>query len=380
MKIAVVAGETSGDILGAGLIQALKHYYPDATFYGVAGPKMQAQGCESLYDMERLAVMGFIEPLSRLPELFTMRKALIQRFVDDSVDVFIGIDAPAFNTGLEYHLKQQGITTVHYVSPSVWAWRQKRIYKIKQAVDLMLTLFPFENKLYDQHGIRNCFVGHPLADDIPLETDSHAARESLQLDQQAQTIALLPGSRMSEIKLLAPVFIATARLCYEANRSLQFVVPMVDEHKQQYFQNQLHDLAPELPIKIVLGRSQAVMAAADVILLASGTATLEALLLGKPMVVAYKLNALTYQIAKRLVKLESVALPNLLCADKEVPEFIQQAATPTALSQALLDLLQSPQKMLQLQQRFLQVHQQLRQNANDKAALAIKNVIDTEKK
>lgn len=374
MKIGIVVGEMSGDILGAGLVAALKALHPQATFVGIAGPKMQAAGCESWFDMERLAVMGFIEPLSRLPELFKMRKQLIQRFISEKITVFIGVDAPAFNTGLEYHLKTAGIKTVHYVSPSVWAWRQKRIHKIKKSVDLMLTLLPFENEIYNAHGIKNCFVGHPLAEDIPLETDSHAARASLGLNQQLKTVALLPGSRHSELKQLSSTFIATANLCLQQNPMLQFVVPMVNEHKQKYFANLLHDMAPNLPCEVILGQSQIAMAAADVVLLASGTATLEALLLGKPMVVAYKLQGLTYQIAKRLVKLNNVALPNLLCGEKVVPEFIQKQASPINLSRAIMYLLEHPQSILQLQQRFLSVHKQLQQGGSAKAAKLISDL------
>lgn len=375
MRIGIVVGETSGDLLGAGLLAALKQYYPDLEAEGIAGPAMQAQGCRSLFEMERLSVMGFVEPLSRLPELFKIRKALINRFIKNPPDVFIGIDAPAFTIGLEYHLKKAGIKTVHMVSPSVWAWRKKRIFKIKQAVDLMLTLLPFENKIYDEHHIRNCFIGHPFADAIPLETDTFKARESLGLQSDRQYIAILPGSRGSELKKLTQPFIEAAKRCYEANPGLAFIVPMVDKHKQQQFQEALALLAPELPVTVFVGRSQAVMAAADVVLLASGTAALEAMLLGKPMVVAYKLHPLTYWLAKRLVRLDAISLPNLLLAKKVVPELIQSQVTPQALADDVMHYLNHPSEVLRLQQQFTEVHRHLRRHANEAAAVAIKNLL-----
>ena len=375
MKIAIIAGETSGDILGAGILAALKQYYPDLQAEGIAGPQMQAQGCRSLFDIERLAVMGFIEPLSRLPELFNMRKALIQRFIKNPPDVFIGVDAPAFTIGLEYHLKKAGIKTVHVVSPSVWAWRKKRIFKIKKAVDLMLTLFPFENKIYDEHQVPNCFIGHPFADAIPLEVDTFKARELLGLHSDRQYVAILPGSRRSELTKLTQPFIEAARRCYEKNPTLMFITPMVNAKKRRHFEEALTLLAPDLPWTVVTGQSQTVMAAVDVVLLASGTATLEAMLLGKPMVVAYKLHPFTHWLAKRLVKVESVSLPNLLLNKKAVPEFIQDRAAPSALADAVIHYLNHPREVLQLQQEFMTVHQQLQRNANETAAVAIKNIM-----
>ena len=375
MKIAIVAGETSGDLLGAGLLAALKRVYPDLQAEGIAGPQMQAQGCQSLFDIERLSVMGFVEPLSRLPELIKIRKSLIKRFTENPPDVFIGIDAPAFNIGLEYHLKKAGIKTVQFVSPSVWAWRKKRIFKIKKAVDLMLTLFPFENKIYDQHRVRNCFVGHPFADAIPLESDTFKARELLGLHSDRQYIAILPGSRHSELKRLTEPFIEAARRCYEINPTIAFITPMVNEHKQQQFQEALKLLAPELPFTVFAGKSQTIMAAADVVLLASGTAALEAMLLGKPMVVAYKLHPLTYCLAKRLVKLDVVSLPNLLLHKKVIPELIQEQANPQALADAVMYYLDHPSEVLRLQQQFTEVHRQLKRNANETAAGAIKKLL-----
>lgn len=371
MKIAIVAGEASGDMLGASLLKALKEQFPDLQAEGIAGPLMQAEGCRSLFEMERLSVMGFIEPLSRLPELFNMRKKLIKRFINHPPDVFIGIDAPAFNIGLAYHLKKAGIKTVHYVSPSVWAWRQKRILKIKKSVDLMLTLLPFENAIYDAHHIENCFVGHPLADEIPLEVDAFKARHTLGLPADKQIIAILPGSRGSELKQLTHPFIETAKRCYAKNSDLIFVTPMISAEKQVRFQAAVDHLAPECPFSVIKGQSQTVMAAADVVLLASGTATLEAMLLGKPMVMAYKLNPLTHWLAKRLVKTDTFALPNLLLNEKVVPEFIQDAATPEALSQAVMAYIENPAATLKLQKRFMETHKILQRQASQKAARAI---------
>ncbi len=371
----MVVGETSGDLLGAGLLAALKKYYPDLQAQGIAGPQLQAQGCRSLFDMERLAVMGFVEPLARLPELFKIRKTLIQHFIQNPPDIFIGVDAPAFNIGLEYHLKKAGIKTVHLVSPSVWAWRRKRIFKIKKAVDLMLTLFPFENDIYNQHQIRNCFVGHPFADAIPLETDTFKARELLGLHSDRQYVAILPGSRQSELKRLIQPFIEAARLCYQKNPTLAFITPMVSEEKRRQFEKALKWIAPELPVTVFVGQSQTVMAAADIVLLASGTAALEAMLLGKPMVVAYKLHPLTYQLAKRLVKLDFVSLPNLLLQKKVVPELLQDQAHPQALADAVMYYLDHPSEVLRLQQQFTKVHQQLHRNANETGAEAIRKLL-----
>lgn len=371
MKIALVAGETSGDMLGAGLLAALKKTHPNLEALGVAGPFMQATGCHTLFDMERLAVMGFVEPLKRLPELIKMRKSLIEKIIAFQPDVFVGIDAPAFNTGLELKLKQAGIKTVHYVSPSIWAWRQNRIHKIKRAVDLMLTLLPFENAIYTQHGVKNVFVGHPLADEIPLEVDQKAARAALGLHADKKIMAILPGSRQGEIQLLTQPFLEAAKRCYQADKGLAFVVPMVSEVKRQLFLEACDLIAPELPIKVIVGESRTAMAASDVVLLSSGTATLEAMLLGRPMVVAYKLKALNYAIAKRLVKCQHFSLPNLLAGKALVPEYIQDKVIASDLSDALMHYVTTPKAVLRLQATFAELHQQLRQNANEKAARAV---------
>ena len=375
MKISLVAGETSGDMLGAGLLKELKKTVPELQALGVAGPLMQAQGCRTLYDMERLAVMGFVEPLKRLPELIKMRKALLKKIIDFNPDVFIGIDAPAFNTGLELQLKKAGIKVVHYVSPSIWAWRKNRIHKIKRAVDLMLTLLPFENAIYDQHEVKNCFVGHPLADEIPLEVNQKEARTQLGLHNDKRLIAMLPGSRRSEIQLLTQPFLEAAKRCYQADKGLAFVVPMVDEAKKRLFLEACDLIAPELPVTVVIGQSRIAMAASDVVLLSSGTATLEAMLLGRPMVVAYKLKSFNHMIAKRLVKLTSFSLPNLLAGEALVPEYIQDKVVASDLCVSLMHYLTTPKAVLRLQQQFSECHLQLRQNANQKAAQAVLDLI-----
>jgi lipid-A-disaccharide synthase len=375
MKIAIVAGEASGDILGAGLIQALKQDNTELVVSGIGGLGMIAAGCQSLYEIERLSVMGLVEPLKRLPELFRIRKNLYQHFLKQKPDVFIGIDAPDFNLGLELKLKQQGIPVVHYVSPSVWAWRKKRIYKIAKATDLVLTLFPFEAAFYEENNVPACFVGHPLADMIPMQPDKSAARKRLGLSDDITYIALLPGSRRNEIRFLAPVFIQAAQECVKQNKDLCFITSSINHDRDLEFQAICKSIAPTLPITFFQGHSHDVMAAADVVLVASGTATLETLLFKKPMVIAYKMANLTYQIARHLVKIPYIGLPNLLANEPLVPEFIQDQVTPDNLALALLDYLAHPQKSLDLQEKFTRIHLTLRKDANIKAALAISTLI-----
>jgi lipid-A-disaccharide synthase len=375
MKIGIVAGEASGNVLGAGLIHALKPQYPDLQVAGIGGPDMIAAGCHSFHDMERLAVMGLIEPLGRLPELFAIRRQLFQHFSTHKPDVFIGIDAPDFNLGLEKKLRDQGIPTVHYVSPSVWAWRKKRIHKIARAVDLVLTLFPFEAAFYERHQVPACFVGHPLADAIPLNANTQTARVSLGLDPTKTFVALLPGSRRNEIKLLAETFIKAAQICAHAKPDLQFITSAANAQRDLEFREHCQRLAPQLKIHFFERRTHEVMAAADVVLVTSGTATLEAMLFKRPMVVAYKLGNLTYQIARHLVKIPYFSLPNLLADEKLIPEFIQDDATPEKLASALLEYLEYPDKTKALKATFTRIHQQLRCNANQSAATAILNIL-----
>lgn len=375
IRIGIVVGEASGDILGASLMAALRQHYPEAVFEGIGGDRMIAAGFESHYPQERLAVMGLVEPLKRLPELLRIRKSIVQHFIDNPPDVFIGIDSPDFNLTIEERLKSRGIKTVHYVSPSVWAWRQKRIVKIARAVDLMLTLLPFEAQFYQQHQVPVCFVGHTLADDIAMEPDQQSARETLGLNSTSPMIALMPGSRGGEVKLLGPVFWQTAHWCLAQDPRLEFVVPAANAQRRQQIDAQLKQV-PELPITIVDGQSHEVMEAADAVLMASGTTTLEAMLLKRPMVVAYKMAWLSFAIISRLVKSPFFSLPNLLAGKALVAEVLQKQVTPERLGAELLSFFQTPEKARQLKSEFVQLHKSIRCNASEKAATAIVELIE----
>lgn len=375
MKIGIVAGEASGNLLGADLLQALRMRQPNLSVSGIGGPDMIAAGCHSLFDMERLAVMGLVEPLRRLPELIKIRRRLYQHFTQQKPDVFIGIDSPDFNLGLELKLRKQGIPVVHYVSPSVWAWRQKRIHKIARATDMVLTLFPFEAAFYQKYAVPSCFVGHPLADMIPLQSDKIAARKALQLDTASTYIALLPGSRRNEIHFLAETFIKTALQCWQEKSTLKFITSAANKERDQEFQAHCRRLAPQLTIEFFVGQSQAVMAAADVVLVAAGTATLETLLVNRPMVIAYRMANLTYQIARHIVKTPYIGLPNLLAGESLVPEFIQENANPDNLMRSIFEYLENPGTILRLESRFTQIHQQLRCNASQQAAEAVLKLV-----
>lgn len=375
VRIGMVVGEASGDILGVGLMASLRKKYPEAIFEGIGGDRMIAAGFQSHYAQERLAVMGLVEPLKRLPELLRMRKAIVQHFVDSPPDVFIGIDSPDFNLTIEERLKLQGIKTVHYVSPSVWAWRQKRIVKIARSVDLMLTLLPFEAQFYQQHQVPVCFVGHPLADDIPIEPNQKGARDALGLKPKGKLIALMPGSRGGEVKLLGPVFWQTARWCLQKQPNLQFVVPAANAQRREQIDEQLAQF-DELPITVVDGQSHEVMEAADAVLMASGTTTLEAMLLKRPMVVAYKLAWLSFAIISRLVKSPFFSLPNLLANKLLVPEILQKQVIPENLGAALLQYFEEPEKAEKLKQEFTDLHVSIRRSASEKAALAIVDLIE----
>ena len=371
LRVALVAGEASGDILGAGLMQALRERHPEVEFIGVGGARMQAQGLVSEFPMERLAVMGLVEVLGRLRELLRRRKDLIRNLILARPDVFIGIDAPDFNLGLELQLRRAGIRTVHYVSPSVWAWRQKRVLKIKQACDLMLALFPFEAKFYEEHGVPVRFVGHPLANTIPLEADRAAAREQLGLPADAQVVALLPGSRGGEVGKLGALFLDTAERLLQQRPGLRFVLPCASPERRAQLEQMLQ--GRQLPLQLLDGQSHEALAACDAVLIASGTATLEALLYKRPMVVAYKVAPLTYAILKRLVKSPYISLPNLLAGRLLAPELIQDAATPEALAQHLLPLLDDGSAQTE---SFDAIHRALRQDASAQAAEAVLALVD----
>ena len=366
LTVALVAGEASGDILGAGLMQALKAQHANVEFVGVGGPRMEAQGLESYFPQERLAVMGLVEVLGRLPELLRRRKRLLQTLLGVRPDVFIGIDAPDFNLDLALKLRRAGIKTVHYVSPSVWAWRQKRVLKIRDACDLMLTLFPFEAKFYDAHQVTVRFVGHPLADTIPLVSDRAAARTTLGLSQEGLIVALMPGSRGGEVGRLGELFLTAADRLRSMRPGIRFVVPCASPERRAQLEQML--IGRDLPLTLLDGRSHEALAACNAVLIASGTATLEALLYKRPMVVAYSVSPLTFRILKRLVKSPYVALPNLLAQRLLVPELLQDAATPDAMAQLLSPLLDNGDSQTE---GFDAIHRTLRCDASSQAADAV---------
>ena len=371
----IVAGEASGDILGAGLIRALRRKYPGARFIGIGGDEMVAEGFHSLVPMERLSVMGLVEVLGRLRELFGIRARLMSYFLQNPPDVVIGIDSPDFTLGVERRCRDAGMLTAHYVSPSVWAWRQNRIFKIAKSVDLMLTLFPFEARFYEEHQVPVAFVGHPLADRIPLQPDTLAARRNLGFDEQAPVLAILPGSRGGEVERLGGLFLEAAKWIQSRRPDLQLAIPCVNGEREEQVRALVDALDVKLAVTIVRGRSREVMAAADVVLLASGTATLEAMLLKKPMVVGYRLSNLSFRIVSKMVKSPYISLPNLLAQKSLVPEFIQDDATPQSLGDAVLERLENPQERERLTTAFTEIHQTLRQNADEQAASAIAALI-----
>ncbi|MGK4340394.1 lipid-A-disaccharide synthase [Ectopseudomonas oleovorans] len=366
IRVALVAGEASGDILGCGLMQAIKQRHPDAEFIGVGGARMEAEGLKSFFPMERLAVMGLVEVLGRLFELLRRRRQLARELIAAKPDVFIGIDAPDFNLGLELKLRRAGIKTVHYVSPSVWAWRQKRVLKIREACDLMLTLFPFEAQFYDEHQVPVRFVGHPLADAIPHQADRAAAREALDLPQDEPVVALMPGSRGGEVARLGELFLDAAIRLRALRPGIHFLLPCATPERREQLEQML--AGRDLPLTLLNGRSHEALAACDAVLIASGTATLEALLYKRPMVVAYRVAPLTYRVLKRLVKSPYISLPNLLAERLLVPELIQDAATPEALAQAVAPLIDGGQVQTE---GFDLIHRALRRDASVSAADAV---------
>ena len=366
LRVALVAGEASGDILGCGLMQAIKQRHPNAEFIGVGGARMEAEGLKSYFPMERLAVMGLVEVLGRLFELLGRRRQLARDLIAAKPDVFIGIDAPDFNLGLELKLRRAGIKTVHYVSPSVWAWRQKRVLKIREACDLMLTLFPFEAQFYDEHQVPVRFVGHPLADAIPLQADRATARATLDLPQDEPVVALMPGSRGGEVARLGELFLDAAIRLRALRPGIHFLLPCATPERREQLEQML--AGRDLPLTLLNGRSHEALAACDAVLIASGTATLEALLYKRPMVVAYRVAPLTYRILKRLVKSPYISLPNLLAQRLLVPELIQDAATPEALAQAVAPLIDGGQVQTE---GFDLIHRTLRRDASVSAADAV---------
>jgi lipid-A-disaccharide synthase len=376
VRIGFVAGETSGDQLGAGLIQELRKSVPDLHCEGVAGPLMQNAGCEAWEAAEALAVMGLIEPLREIPRLLRLRRTLLRRWTSRPPDVFVGIDAPDFNLGLECKLREAGIKTVHYVSPSVWAWRQGRMRKIKKAADTVLCLLPFEKKFYDEHGIAAVFVGHPLAESMPKDPDMSAARAVLGI-RSKQVVAILPGSRHSEVSRLAGPFAATCRMLLETNPSLTFVAPMAGTALRAVFERHLREAGVRDAVCLTDGKAPLAISAADVVLLASGTATLQTALLGKPMVVAYRVAPLTGWIAKKfgLLKTSWFSLPNLLTPEPMVPELMQGDATPLKLHREVSLLLDDADRRRRIAAVFADLRVELSQDANRLAARAVLDLV-----
>ncbi len=375
MKIGMVAGETSGDLLAALLLDGLRERWPALNASGIGGPQMASRGFQAWWPHHKLSVHGYgWEVLRRYREIVGIREQLKVRLLRERPDLFIGVDAPDFNLGLEAALKAKGIKTVHFVSPSVWAWRPERIEKIRRSVDHVLCIFPFEPALLAQHGIAATYVGHPLANVIPIEPDRAAARRALGLSEAASVVAILPGSRQSEISHLAGRFFQAAVRMQQQRPAIQFVVPAAPGLKAE-IERAARDSALTRNLRIVEGQSHTLLAACDVTLIASGTATLEAALFKRPMVIAYHMAWWSWQIMRRKRLQPWVGLPNILCEDFVVPELLQEAATPQALSDAVLAWLDAPQKVVQLQQRFLQLHQQLQRNTPELATHAIEQVL-----
>lgn len=372
LKIAMVAGEASGDLLASHLIEALQAHLPDARFCGIGGPKMQDAGLDAWWPAEQLAVRGYVEVLRHYREITGIRRQLLKRLLADPPDVFIGVDAPDFNLWLEARLKAAGIPTIHFVSPSVWAWRAGRIRHIARSVSQMLCLFPFEPALYEKQGVSVSYVGHPLADIIPLEPDQNAARERLNLPQDGLVFALLPGSRQSELHFMAKTFIETAKRLNQRYPQARFLVPLVTRETRMYFEDALWQSgAQELPLTLLFGHAHDALAAADGVLVASGTATLEAALFKKPMVITYRMSPWSWRLMRRMHLQPWVGLPNILAGRFVVPEFLQDQATPDNLAQALGNLVADPIVPGRLYHLFAALHRQLRQNTAEKAAAAI---------
>ena len=371
-RFGIVAGEKSGDILGASLISALRNYFPNAEFIGVGGSEMVALGCESLCPIDRLSVMGFVEPLRRLPELLTLKRKLRRRFLAERIDAFIGIDSPVFNLSLAKALKNKGIKTVHFVSPTIWAYRENRVFNIKKSIDLMLTLFPFEKDLYKKHKIKAECVGHPLADQLSLKDRSCNYRTQLGIPNDQTVVALLPGSRVDEVNRLAPMFFETALEALQKYPKLKFLVPFSNVETHLRLKSYMANLSIVAGEQFTLiSDSHAALDASDFAFISSGTATLEALFLRKPMVICYKLAPISYLIGSRLIKVPYIGLPNILANEKIVPEYIQKEVTTTALLDELDEFMSGMKSFSELLIKYEEIHEDLRGGASEKAASAI---------
>ncbi len=380
MRVGLVAGEASGDLLGAGLIREIRRLCPDARFEGVPGPAMQSEGCDCWEHADALAVMGLVEPLKHVPRLLKLRRELVGRWRSDPPDVFVGIDAPDFNLGLKQRLKEAGIPTVHYVSPTVWAWRPGRIKKVRKAADTVLCILPFEKTLYDEHGVDAVFVGHPKADSAPESVSTHAVRQVLGIDANG-VVAVLPGSRRGEVERLMPIFAEAAALLARTRDDLYFITPVAAPKLRPSIEHCLDDAGIRDRFSLFDGQSIQAMSAADVVMLASGTAALESSLLGKPTVAAYRVATLTYGLLKLLglVKVAHVTMPNLLTEEPLVPEFIQGDAQPGAIADAVAALLDDPARREAIAKRFAKLREELALNADHRAASAVVRVARSKK-
>ena len=374
LRIGMVAGEASGDLLGAAIIRALKQIFPDVEIIGIAGSKMLETGATTLFPLDKLSVMGFTEVLSRARELLQLRAKIRDYFLSNPPDIYIGIDSPDFNLPIEYNLKKAGIKTVHCNSPTIWAWRKNRIHKIGRSVDLMLTLFPFEAKYYEAENIPVKYIGHPLADSIPIDKNITINTTNLS-SLTPKKIALLPGSRAGEIKYIGPVLLKAAELIFQKYPDCSFISPMINQARYNQFKQQWKIISPNLPLRLEIGKSQEIIKSSDIIALASGTATLETMLLNRPMVVVYKSSFISYWIAKKLIKIKQISLPNILADELLVPEFIQDNATPENIANSIEDYILHPEKIAELQKKFSVIHRSLKQNAAEKAAEAIRQLV-----
>ena len=377
IRIAMVAGETSGDLLASHLIRALRRHLPDAEFFGIGGPKMQAEGFDVRWPCELLAVHGYVDALKRYRELSGIRRALLAQIRAERPDAFIGVDAPDFNLWLEGKVRDAGIPAIHFVGPSIWAWRDGRIKRIARSVSHMLCLFPFEPELYERAGVPVSYVGHPLADEFPLEPDRAAARERLGIPLERGVVAMLPGSRQSEVRNLADIFIGTAKILHERDPERLFLVPLATRETRQLFEEALHRQdASGLPIRMLFGHAVEAMTAADVVLVASGTASLEAALLKRPMVITYRIGKWQYRLMKRMAYLPWVGLPNILCGETVVPELLQDEADPEHLAAAIDDWFADDARRAAVAARFSDLHRTLRQDTARRAAEAILPYLD----
>jgi len=376
LRIGIVAGETSGDIIAADLINTFKQTYPDVQFEGIAGPLMREAGCKAIFQTEDMSVMGFTEVLKKLPQLLKLRKQIAEHFIQNPPDVFIGVDAPDFNLILERKLKATGITTVHYVSPSAWAWRTYRVKKIAQSFDMMLSLLPFEADFYRKNGVEAKFVGHPMADQIPFENSRDEAVEKLQLKKGVRTVALLPGSRSSEVNNILPILLEAAYYATEKQSDIQFVIPAATAKLKGVIDSLIEEQAPDLDVTVVQGKARDAMLSSELVMLASGTATLEAMLLKRPMVVTYKMSWISFQIFKFFTVVKHVALPNHFDDTHPVPEYIQDDATKESLGEAMLELLNNQEKRHVMIDNFQKYHESLKKNASLQATNAVLELIE----